>query len=164
MLYVNFIQLTKIRFVTSWFSQRIWVERQVNIIHRFQKKNFFINANSRSFSLIHDTSSESEMQSSSSKREFESTIFFWLAYFYEWFDDFLLTCVFLQMIWRFSLTTRVSLRAYLAILFCLFAYFDEQSTRDREFDRVSVSLAELRARNFAVLKTWRWSRHRHCSW
>ena len=86
-------------------------------------------ANSRSFSLIHDAHSESKMQSSFSKRKFQtltiffwlayfyewfeifkSTIFFWLAYLYEWFDDFLLICVSLQMIRRFSLITRVLLR------------------------------------------------------
>ena len=78
--------------------------------------------------------------------------------------DFLLTRVSLRVIRRFSLITRVSLRAYLAILFCLLAYLDEQFTRDREFDRMSISLAELRTRNRAVLEAWRWSRHRHCNW
>ena len=61
---------TKIRSVTSWFSQRIWIERQMKYIHRFQRKNFFINANSRSFSLIHDAHNESKMQSSFSKKKF----------------------------------------------------------------------------------------------
>ena len=46
-------------------------------------------ANSRSFSLIHDAHSESEMQSSFSKKEFQT-------------DDFLLTRVFLRVIRRFS--------------------------------------------------------------
>ena len=60
-------------------------------------------ANSRSFSLTHDAHSENEIQSSFSKKEFHIlAIFFWFAYFYKWFDDFLLICVFLQMIWRFS--------------------------------------------------------------
>ena len=36
-----FIQFTKIRFVISWLFQKIWIERQVNSIHRFQKKKLF---------------------------------------------------------------------------------------------------------------------------
>ena len=31
---------TKIRFVTSWSFQKIWVERQMKYIHRFQRENF----------------------------------------------------------------------------------------------------------------------------
>ena len=46
----------------------------------------------------------------------------------------------------------------LAILFRLLAYFDEQSTRDRKFDRMSISLAEFRTRN-RMLETMN---HRHC--
>ena len=111
-----FIQFTEIRSVTPWFFQRTWVERQMNNIHRFQKENFFINADSRSFSLTHDAHSENEMQSSFSKRELQT-------------GDFLLTRVSLRVMkilfllafptsnWRFSLIIRVSLRAYLAILF-----------------------------------------------
>ena len=56
-----FIQLTKIRFVTSWLFRKTWIERQMNNIHRFQRKNFFINANSRSFSLIYDAHNENKM-------------------------------------------------------------------------------------------------------
>ena len=119
-----FIQLTKVRSVTSWFFQRIWIERQMNNIHRSQRENFFINANSRSFSLIHDAHSESEMQSSFSKRKFQ-------------IDDFLLTRVFLRMIRRFSLITRVSLRTYLTILFCLFAYLDEQFVSTKRLTNVN---------------------------
>ena len=33
-----FIQFTKIRFVISWFFQKIWIENQMNNIYRFQKK------------------------------------------------------------------------------------------------------------------------------
>ena len=35
------------------------------------------------------------------RKNFKLTIFFWFAYFYEWFDDFLWIRVFLRMIWRF---------------------------------------------------------------
>ena len=89
-----FIQFTKIRSVISWFFQKIWVERQMNNIHRFQKKNFFINANSRSFSLIHDAHNENEMHSSFSKKKFQT-------------NSFLLTRVFLRMIRRFSFDLRI---------------------------------------------------------
>ena len=84
----------------------------------------------------------------------DSTIFFWFAYFYKWFDDFLLICVFLQMIWRFSLITRVFLRAYLTILFFLFAYFDEQFIiyRNKTFDRISINFAKLKAKNLLYKK------------
>ena len=64
---------TKIRSVTSWFFQRIWIERQVKYIHRLQRKNF----TKWRFSF------DSRISTS------DSTIFFWFAYFYEWFDDFL---------------------------------------------------------------------------
>ena len=33
---------TEIRSVTSWLFQRIWIERQVKYIHRFQRKNFIL--------------------------------------------------------------------------------------------------------------------------
>ena len=56
--------------------------------YRFQKRNFFINANSRSFSLIYDAHNENKMQLSFSKRKFQ-------------IDDFLLIRVFLRMIRRF---------------------------------------------------------------
>ena len=36
------------------------------------------------------------------RENFRLTIFFWLAYFYEWSGDFLLTRVPLRVIWRFS--------------------------------------------------------------
>ena len=142
-----FIQFTKIRFVTSWFFQKTWIERQMNNIHRFQRKNFFINANSRSFSLIHDAHNENEMHSSFSKKEFQT-------------GDFFLTRVSLRMMktlflfvfstsnWRFSLIIRVFLRTYLTILFRLLAYFDEQFIcRNRTFDRMSINFAKFKARN-----------------
>ena len=83
------------------------------------------------------------------RKNFKLTIFFWLAYFYKWFDDFFLICVSLQMIRRFFLIIRVSLRTYLTILFCLLAYFDEQFTiyRNKTFDRMSISLAKLKTKN-----------------
>ena len=90
-----FIQFTKIRFVTSWSSQRTWVERQTKYIHRLQRENFFILADSRSFSLTHDAHSGSEIHSSSAKTELRR----------------------LSFSKNFNLT----------ILFCLLAYFDEQS-------------------------------------
>ena len=61
----------------DWFSKQ---KNQLLIV---------IFANSRSFSLIHDAHSESEMQSSSSKKKFQT-------------DDFLLTRVSLRVIRRFS--------------------------------------------------------------
>ena len=60
-----------------------WLSKQKN------QQLTVIFANSRSFSLTHDAHNESEMQSSFSKKEFQ-------------IGDFLLICVFLQMIWRFS--------------------------------------------------------------
>ena len=88
-----------------WFTMRIM---KMKCNHRFQRKNFRL------------------------------TIFFWFAYFYKWFDDFLLnTRVFLRTMktlfllasftsnWRFSFISRIFTK--LTILFCLFAYLDEQS-------------------------------------
>ena len=70
-----------------WLTMR---QVKVRFNHRFQRENFFINADLRSFSLIHDAHSESEMHSSSAKAELHTlTILFWLAYFYERSDDFL---------------------------------------------------------------------------
>ena len=142
-------------------------------------------ADSRSFSLTHDAHSESEMQSSSSKRKFQT-------------GDFLLTRVFLRVIRRFffehsriftsdeNIVSTRSLYEQLAIffnlaylyerltiLFCLFAYLDEQLIcRSRTFDRVSISLAELKAKNLLCkrqwiivtainreISCWKWNRH-----
>ena len=104
-----FIQFTKIRFVISWSSQRIWIENQMKYIHRFQRENFKL------------------------------TIFFWLAYFYEWFDDFFLNIrvslramkilfifAFFTNNWRFSLISRISTNVW-RFYFFLLAYLDEQS-------------------------------------
>ena len=41
------VSLTKIRSVVSWFFRKIWVERQMKYIHRFQRRDLFIFANSR---------------------------------------------------------------------------------------------------------------------
>ena len=64
-------------------------------------------ADSRSFSQTHDYSRWLTMRIVKmkcnhrfQKKNFKLTIFFWLAYFYEWFDDFLLTRVSLRN-WRF---------------------------------------------------------------
>ena len=64
---------------------------------------------SRSFSQTHDHSRWFTMRIVKmrcnhrfQRENFRLAIFFWLAYFYEWFDDFLLTRVFLRVIWRFS--------------------------------------------------------------
>ena len=46
----------------------------------------------------------------------------------------------------------------LMILFRLLAYLDEQFIRDKQFDRMSINLAEFKAKN-RVLKTMN---HRHC--
>ena len=114
---------------SRWLTMR---QVKVKYIHRPQRRNFFILADSRSFSLTHDAHNENEVHSSSAKTELR----------------------------RLSLSKNFDL----TILFCLLAYLDEQSIWDRKFDRMSVSLAEFWARDLAVLKTWRWSRHRHCSW
>ena len=45
-------------------------QMKIKCNHRFQKENFFINVNSRSFSLIHDAHNESEMHSSFAKIKF----------------------------------------------------------------------------------------------
>ena len=134
--------------IDNWLNSLIdWFSKQKN------QQLIVIFANLRSFSLIYDAHNENKMQLSFSKRKFQtltiffwfvyfyewfeifkSTIFFWFAYFYEWFDDFFLICVFLQMIRRFSLIIRVFLRTYLTILFCLFAYFDEQSVSTKRLN------------------------------
>ena len=105
-----FIQFTKIRLVTSWLFRKTWIENQVKYIHRFQRKNF----------TFWRFSFDSRIFTS------DSTIFFWFAYFYKWSDDFLLICVFLQMIWRFFLTIRVFLRAIIA-----------------EFDRITINFVNF---------------------
>ena len=56
--------------LTHDHSRRLTMRQvKVRFNHRSQRKNFFINADSRSFSLIHDAHSESEMHSSSAKTE-----------------------------------------------------------------------------------------------
>ena len=64
------------------------------------------------------------------------TLFFNFAYFYELFGDFILFI-------------RVFRRAIYS--------------RQRIW-RVSINFAKFWARNLAVLKTWKWFRHRHCNW
>ena len=56
--------------LTHDHSRRLTMRQvKVRFNHRSQRKNFFINADSRSFSLIHDAHSESEMHSSFAKTE-----------------------------------------------------------------------------------------------
>ena len=112
----NWLSFSQIHDHFRWFTMRIV---KVKCNHRFQKKNFKL------------------------------AIFFWLAYFYEWFNDFFLnTRVFLRTMkilfllasftskWRFFLISRIFTR--LTILFRLFAYFDEQFTRDKKFDECQL--------------------------
>ena len=124
--------------------------------HRFQRKDFFINANSRSFSLTHVV------------------------------DDFLLIRVFLRMIRRFffehsriftSDEDFVSIRFFYEQLAIFFNYSRISTSifgdfilltrvfrraicfEAERFDRMSVILAKFRARNRAVQETMN---HRHC--
>ena len=111
------------------------------------------------------------------KKNFKSTIFFWFAYFYEWFDDFFLICVFLQMIWRFSFEHSriftsdknfVSTRSfYEQSIFFNFAYLyeiDDFISFARVFRRaiyskqriwrMSINFAKLKARNLLCKRQW----------
>ena len=166
---------------SRWFTMRQVKERY---IHRLQRKNFSINADSRSFSLTHDTSSESEMQSSLSKKRLSFRKDSFCCFTHE--DSFCCFVISLKrtfVSWRFFLLLH-SWRRHaswsfsrelhtLTILFYLLAYLDEQFTcRSRTFDRMSISLAELRARDLLCkrqwiiviaidrkISCWRWNRH-----
>ena len=133
--------LTKCRLISTnkkidyWFVDEIFIFHHDKLIDFRNKK---IN-NWLSFSQIHDHFRWFTMRIMKvkcnhcfQKKKFKLTIFFWFAYFYKWFDDFLLNIrVFLRTMkilfwlvfstnnWRFFLITRVFLRAYLTILFCL---------------------------------------------
>ena len=107
-------------------SRRLTIRQmKIKCNHRFQKKNFFINANSRSFSLIHDAHSENEMHSSSSKKKLQ-------------IDDFLLTRVFLRMIRRFSFEHSRTSTSDEDIVSTRFFY--EQLTIFFNYSRISTSI------------------------
>ena len=55
--------------------------------------------------------------------------------------------LFKKTFWRFYLIIRVFRRTIFA-----------------KFDRMSINLAKFKTKNLVVLKTWKWSRHRHCNW
>ena len=91
-LNIDWFRRTRKSTIDCYFRKLTIRQMKMKCNHRFQRKNFFINANSRSFSLIHDAHNENEIQSSFSKKKFR-------------IDDFLLTRVFLRVIWRFFFWT-----------------------------------------------------------
>ena len=100
------------------FSQTHDASNESEVQSSLSKRELLLLANSRSFSQIHDHSRWFTMRIVNSihrlqRQNFNLTIFFWLAYFYERFDDFILSI-------------RVFRRAI-----CF----------DRKFDRMSISLA-----------------------
>ena len=129
-----FIQFTKIRFVTPWFSQRTWIESQMKYIHRFQRKNF----THWRFSF--------DSRISTSDLRFSDRRFF--------FDSRIFTSDLKFSDRRFSLITRVSLRAYLAILFNYSRISTSNLFQSRAFDRMSISFAEFKARDLLCKRQW----------
>ena len=119
--------------------------------HRFQRRNFFINANSRSFSLIHVVS-------------WKFVLLFHSRKFVLWFRDFFrenFRFVDLKMFYvNFSFNSRKFVLLFrdfflkklhiLTILFHLLAYLDEQFTRNRKFNECQL-VSQNSKRKIAML-------------
>ena len=130
---------------SRWLTMR---QVKVRYIHRSQRRNLFINADSRSFSLTHDTSSESEMQSSLSKKKlsFREDSFCSVA-----------SLTKIRSVVSWSISKRTS-------------HFDDFILLTRVFRRaicfkakrlIECQLISQNSKREIVLKTWRWFRHHH---
>ena len=128
--------------INDWlsFSQTHDASSESEIQSSLSKKELLLIADSRSFSLTHDAHSENEMQSSLSKKK--------LSFREDSFCYFTHEDVMLHDLSARELSFVFSKDFDLTILFYLLAYFDEQSvSKQKIWSWVSISLAKFKARN-----------------